>query len=218
MDAPEVTLNYDPSVAAEKALAAGADMLLWNQAGRRVMRAVDQIVAAAIAERRIPQETVDAALERVMRLKEEKELAGRPMPVPKEAEALSKMRELPKEVYEIQRRSIALVQNRGDILPLNKTKSMPVGITGVVGVDPLKEALTKYLKHVSSHEIATARHGGEIYDFEIDRITKRISGLRTMVLILTPDIRTSTQARLIAAVQARGVVVVAVLVGYPDTP
>ncbi|MCC6154740.1 MAG: PKD domain-containing protein [Candidatus Hydrogenedentes bacterium] len=216
MDAQEIALNYDPSVAAEKALAAGADMLLWNQAGRRVMRAVDQIVAG-ISERRIPQETVDAALERVMRLKEEEELAGRPMPVPKEAEALSRKRDLPKEVYEIERRSIALVQNRGDILPLNKTKSMPVGITGVVGVDPLKEALSKYLKHVSSHEIATARHGGEIYDFEIDRITKRISGLRTMVLILTPDIRVSTQARLINAIQARGVVVVAVLVGYPDT-
>lgn len=215
MDAEEIALKFDPAVAAEKALAAGADMLMWNQAGRRVMRAVDQI-AAAIAERRVTQETVDAALERVMRLKEEKNLAGRPMPVMKDAEALSKRREYPKEVYELERRSITLVQNRNGILPLNKAKSMPVGVTGVAGVDALKGALEKYLKHVPGQEIATAKHGGEIYDFEIDRITKHIGGLRTIVVVLTPQIRVSSQVSLISQLQARGVTVVAVLVGYPD--
>lgn len=216
MDAQEIALKYDPSVAAETALAAGADMLLWNQAGRRVMRTVD-VIAAAIADRRIPQETVDAALGRVMRLKQDENLAGRPMPVVKEAEALSKKRDYPDEVYELERRSITLVQNRNNVLPLNKAKSMPVGVTGVAGVDALKAALEKYLKHVSSQEIATAKHGGEIFDFEIDRITKHIMGMRTVVVVLTPNMRVSSQTRLISALQGRGIAVVVVLLGYPDT-
>ena len=215
MDAQEIALKYDSSKAAEMALTAGADMLLWSQAGRRVMRAVDQL-EAAIAETRVPQEVVDGALGRVMHLKEEKGLAGRPMPVAKDAEALSKKKIYPDEVYEIERRSITLVQNRNGVLPLNKAKSMPVGVTGVVGVDALKGALEKYLKHVSSQDIGTAKHGGEIYDFEIDRITKHIAGLRTIVVVLTPDMRVSSEARLISQLQGRGVTVVVVLVGYPD--
>lgn len=216
MDSQEVALKYDPSVAAEMALAAGADMLLWNQAGRRVMRTVD-VIAGAISDRRIAQETVDAALGRVMRLKQEKELAGRPMPVLKAAEALSKKRAYPEEVYELERRSITLVQNRNTVLPLNKEKSLPVGVTGVAGVDALKGYLEKYLKHVSSQEIVTAKHGGEIFDFEIDRITKHIRGLRTIVVTLTPDMRVSSQTRLISALQGRGIAVIVVLLGYPDT-
>lgn len=216
MDAQELALKYDPPKAAEMALAAGADMLLWNQAGRRVMRAVDQI-SEGVVQRRIPQERIDAALERVMRLKEEKELAKRPLPVMKNAEKLSKGREYPKEVYELERRSVTLVQNRNSVLPLNKAKSLPVGVTGVAGVEVLKKSLEKYLKHVSSQEIATAKYGGDIYDFEMNRITKHMMGLRTMVVVLTPQIRVSSQAQLIAQLQTRGIAVVVVLLGYPDT-
>ncbi|MDZ4861517.1 MAG: glycoside hydrolase family 3 N-terminal domain-containing protein [Candidatus Hydrogenedentes bacterium] len=216
MDAPEIAMKFDPSDAAEMAIGAGADMVYWNQAGRRVMKTVDQI-AAAIAEGRIQQETVDAALHRVLTLKDEKKLRGRPMPVPKEAEALTKNRMYPKESYELERRSITLVQNRNNILPLNKAKSVPVGVTGVVGVESLKDALEEYIKPVSSQEILTAKHGGEIYDFELDRITKHVMGIKTMVVVVTPHLRINNQLKLISTLQGRGIAVVVVLVGYPDS-
>ncbi|MBM3290100.1 MAG: PKD domain-containing protein [Candidatus Hydrogenedentes bacterium] len=50
----------------------------------------------------------------------------------------------------------------------------------------------------------------------MNRIVKHVGGLRTLVLIVTPDIKIGSQARLISQVQARGVAVIAVLVGYPD--
>lgn len=216
MDAQEIAIRFDPSEAAEMALTAGADMIYWNQAGRRVMKTVDEI-AAAVLNNKIQQEIVDSALNRVLKLKEERKLRERPMPVVKEAEALSKKRTYPRESYELERRSITLVQNRNNVLPLNKTRSVPVGVTGVVGVQALKDALEEYIKPVSSQEIATAKYGGEIYDFELNRITKHLGGLRTMVVIVTPDLRTNSQVQLISSLQSRGLAVVVVLVGYPDT-
>ncbi|HRI87177.1 MAG TPA: glycoside hydrolase family 3 N-terminal domain-containing protein [Candidatus Hydrogenedentes bacterium] len=216
MDAPEIATRFDPSDAAELAITAGADMVYWNQAGRRVMKTVDQI-ANAITSGRIQQDTIDAALSRVLTVKQEKALAGRPMPLPKDAEALMKKRSYPKEVYELERRSITLVQNRNNLLPLNKTKSVPIGVTGVVGVEALKDALEEYIKPVSSQEILTAKHGGEIYDFELERITRHISGIKTMVVVVTPNLRINNQLKLITALQGRGLSVVVVLVGYPDT-
>ena len=215
MDTNDIAIKHDPSEAAILALKAGADMIYWNTAGQRVMRTVDKIVAE-IESGTMSQEVVDSALARVMALKKEHKLLEREFPKAKEAEALGKKRSFPEEAYEIERRSITLVQNRGNVLPLNNAASVPVGVTGVAGVEALANALEEYIKPVSRQRIGTAKYGGEIYDFEIDRLTSHIRGIKTVVVVVTPDLRISSQLRLIAALQQAGVRVVVVLLGYPS--
>ncbi|MCC6490471.1 MAG: hypothetical protein IT364_23505 [Candidatus Hydrogenedentes bacterium] len=215
MDTNDIAIKHDPTEAAMLALEAGADMIYWNQAGQRVMRTVDKIVAA-IESGLMSQEIVDSALARVMALKKEHKLLEREFPKAKDAEALGKKKSYANEAYEIERRSITLVQNRGNVLPLNKAASVPVGVTGVAGVDALANALEEYIKPVSRQRIGTAKYGGEIYDFEIDRLTSHIRGIKTVVVIVTPDLRISSQLRLIGALQEAGVRVTVVLLGYPS--
>lgn len=216
LDAPEIEQKYDSADAAIMALEAGADMLYWEQAGRKVMRAAD-IIAQAVVSRRISQQAVDSALTRIIHLKDEKKLRAHPMPKVKDAESLSKKRVYPKEAYDIERRSITLVQNRNNTLPLNKAASLPVGVTGVAGVETLANALEDSFKFVPRQRITTARHAGDIMDFEINRIVKRVMGLKTMVLVLTPELRMRGQIQLLTQLQAQGIRVVVVLIGYPES-
>ncbi len=215
MDTNDIAVKYDPTKAAILALAAGADMIYWNEAGHRVMKTVDEVVKA-IGTGELSQEVVDSALARVMAVKERFALRKRELPNLKEATALAKDKDFPEASYDIERRSITLVQNRGNVLPLNKKESVPVGVTGVAGVDTLADALEEYVKPVSRQPISTAKYGGEIYDFEIDRLTSHIRGIKTVVVIVTPDIRISSQLALVSALQSKGIRVVVVLVGYPD--
>jgi len=216
MDTNDIAVKYDPTKAALMSLQAGADMIYWNAAERRVMKTVDDAVKA-IENGEMSQEIVDSALARILAVKDEFKIRERALPNAKDAAALAKKKAYPEEAYEIERRSITLVQNRGNVLPLNKAQSVPVGVTGVAGVDALADALEEYIKPVSRQRIGSAKYGGEIYDFEIQRLTSHIRGIKTVVVIMTPEIRMSTQLELVAALQSKGVRVVVVLVGYPDT-
>ncbi|GMV92509.1 MAG: hypothetical protein AMXMBFR82_22870 [Candidatus Hydrogenedentota bacterium] len=216
MDTNDIAVKHDPTKAAIMALQAGADMIYWNEAGRRVMKTVDDVVTA-IGNGQMSQDAVDTSLARIIALKDKYELRKRELPTTKDASALAKKKAYPDESYEIERRSITLVQNRGNVLPLNKAESVPVGVTGVAGVETLADALEEYIKPVSRQRIGSAKYGGEIYDFEIARLTSHIRGIKTVVVIVTPDIRMSTQLELIAALRSKGVRVVVVLVGYPST-
>ncbi|MCL4692945.1 MAG: PKD domain-containing protein [Candidatus Hydrogenedentes bacterium] len=216
MDTNDIAVKHDPTKAAIMALQAGADMIYWNEAGRRVMKTVDDVVTA-IGNGEMSQDAVDTSLARIIALKEKYELRKRELPTTKDAAALAKKKAYPDESYEIERRSITLVQNRGNVLPLNKAESVPVGVTGVAGVETLADALEEYIKPVSRQRIGSAKYGGEIYDFEIARLTSHIRGIKTVVVIVTPDIRMSTQLELISALRSKGVRVVVVLVGYPST-
>ena len=216
MDTNDIAVKYDPTKAAIMSLQAGADMVYWNEAGRRVMKTVDDVVQA-IESGEMSQDVVDSALARIIAVKDKFKIRERALPNVKDATALAKKKAYPEEAYEIERRSITLVQNRGNVLPLNKAQSVPVGVTGVAGVDTLADALEEYIKPVSRQRIGSAKYGGEIYDFEIHRLTSHIRGIKTVVVIMTPDIRMSTQLELVAALQSAGVRVVVVLVGYPDT-
>jgi hypothetical protein len=195
-------------------LNAGADMLFWNRSGVRVMKTIEDILLA-VKDGRISQETIDAALARVLALKQARGLSTRPMPVPKEAEKLTKKKEYPREVYEMERRAITVVQNRGNLLPLNRKENLPVGVTGMIGVEDLQLALEEYLKAVPQQEIATAKYGNEIFDFEIERLTRHIAGMKTVVVTLTNDLRVQSQIRLLQALKEKGLHVVVVLLGYP---
>jgi hypothetical protein len=190
-------------------------MIYWNQAGQRVKKTVDTIVSKIVANE-LSQDAVDNALRRVMEVKDRHNLRSRPLPRPADAEKLGKKRIYPKEALEVERRSVTLAQNRDGLLPLRKA-SLPVSVTGVVGVEILANALEEYYKFVPRQRIASARHGNDIFDFEIDRITSHLLGIRTMIIIVTPEVRLSSQLKLISALQAKDIRVIAVLLGYPDT-
>ena len=214
MDSQDVAGLVDPALAAIDALDFGADMIYWNGAGSSEMRAVDNIVLA-VEEGRLAPEKVDAAFKRVVSYKFEHRLAEIVAVKERSSAKLERQSKLARRVQTIEQQAITVVQNRGQILPLAEDKSMPIGVTGTVGVETLTKGLEKHIKPISEQPISTARHLGEIKDFEIQRITSHIRGIRTVVLVLTDTDRPGGQVELIQALQAKGASVVVVLLGYP---
>jgi beta-N-acetylhexosaminidase len=215
LDSTDVTDLVDPLQAAVQSIASGADMILWNLTGPRVVKAIDKI-GLAVESGFITQETIDAACARVLTLKEKMGLRGRPISKPGAAEKIEKDKSYPKEAYEIERRAVTLVKNTGNVLPLSKGASMPIGVTGTVGVEAFKNALEKHIKPISMQPIETAKYVGNIESFEIDRIVRTVSGIRTTICIFTETAKTRGQTDLVRALKAKGTRVVVVLLGYPS--
>jgi len=222
VDAPEIKRLYDPALAALMALDAGADMIYWQSSGDTVIRGIETVVRAAqerryggVAPPALNPAIIDAAVERILTLKMEHKLIERKPPNKKNAEAISSKNRYPKESYSVERQSITVVKNQGNILPLTKEKSTPLGITGIVGVEELYDALEKPLKYVVQQPIATAKQVGDIEDFEIARLTTHNSGIRTVVCLFTDTRKTGGQVRLIRALKQNGARVIVVLLGYP---
>jgi hypothetical protein len=63
--------------------------------------------------------------------------------------------------------------------------------------------------------IRTAAHGGRIYDFEVERLTKHANGIRTVVVICSPTVDINDQVRLVDKFKSMGMRTVVVLTGYP---
>ncbi|MBX7257768.1 MAG: PKD domain-containing protein [Candidatus Hydrogenedentes bacterium] len=214
LDTNDIAIKYDLSEATIMALKAGADMILWTQSGRRVMKTVDDVVQA-VEKGDLVEEAINVSVTRVLEMKERFKLRTHPFPKPKEADAMSKKSALPREAYELERKSVTVVQNNEKVLPLIKEVSTPLGVTGVAGVSALREALLKPLKAVVEQNIATAKYGGQVYDFEMNRLTNRVQGMKTVVVVVSPAITLESQLELMKRFQSKGIKVVAVLVGYP---
>jgi beta-glucosidase-like glycosyl hydrolase len=127
---------------------------------------------------------------------------------------LSKTKDVREAVLDIERKSITVLRNRGNVLPLDKSDG-PIGVTGVVFLKDFKTKLEGYVKKIGEQPIGTAEELGEIKDFEIERIVKRVRGLRTIVLVLTGELRGPGPQRLVKALQGKGAAVVVVLLGDP---
>jgi beta-N-acetylhexosaminidase len=212
-DTNDIVVKHKIEDAVIMALEAGADMLYWNEAGQRVMKTVDDL-HKAVVEGRLSQEVIDNAVMRVLRMKSNAKLVGRKMPEYAEAQKIGRKKNAD-AAYEIERRSITLVMNRNHTLPLNKKESVPVAITGVMGVEELHEPLEEYLKPVQRQLIRTAQHGGRIYDFEVDRLTRHARGIKTVVIICSPEVEINGQVQLVAKFKSMGMRTVVVLCGYP---
>jgi beta-N-acetylhexosaminidase len=215
MDHPDIVGRIAPGEAAVIALENGADMLFFSNAGR-MARAAIETVLAAVESGRLPQSIVDDAYQRIVETKDR--LITKPRKLPKASAALKleKDKKLLEESYQLERRAVTLVQNRGHLLPLSETASGPIGITGVVAVELLHDALEKHIKRIVQQPIMTARHLGEIQDFEIDRIVSRAQGIRTAIVVLGKKMRHDGPVRLIHELKKKGARVVVVLLGYPD--
>ncbi len=214
MDSENVSRQFDPANAALLALHNGADMVYWRGSDTQVMRAIDRIVQA-VEGGVISETSINASLRRVLSLKETMMQMPRETPTERDAGALTRQKRFQELAYEVERRAITLVQNRNQILPLIDGESTPIGITGVVGVEELYEALEKDYKQITRQRITTARHIGDIQTFEIERVSSRIRGLRTIVCVLTDDLRPQGQLELVQALRDQGARVVLVIIGYP---
>ena len=215
LDSPHIQRLYPAAQAAVLALAAGADMLYWERAGPHPMKAVEA-VAYAVEHGNFDEGVINAALVRILGLKRDRGLFKRPLPDSKKATVLESKRTYPREAYAVERRAVTVVLNRHNTLPLtNSIASVPLGVTGVIGVSELKDALRKHLKPVVEQPIATARRLGRIEDFEIQRLTSQVQGMRTAVCVLNHMRDYRGQAALIRGLREKGVQVVVVLVGYP---
>lgn len=216
LDSADTRRTIDPAEAAVRALEAGADMIYWSQGGAHVGKAIE-VVALAVERGEIPKSRIDEALYRVGDLKERKGLHVQEMPDPRKAAALEKRGRYPKEAYAIERRAITLVKNEGGVLPLKKDIGQPIGVTGVAGTSELKTAVEKlHIKPVVEQPILTARHLGEIEDFEIQRLVSGWPASGTVICVLADMRKSSGQVRLVHELKAKGVRVVVVLLGYPS--
>ncbi|MFO7976571.1 MAG: glycoside hydrolase family 3 N-terminal domain-containing protein [Candidatus Hydrogenedentota bacterium] len=216
IDGLGVSAGVSQGDAAVAALKAGADMLLWERPGVHVMKAIETIVQA-VEEGKISEASINVSVTRVLQLKEDLKLRTKEFAAERDVDRLEKRKTYPEAARRIERRSVTLVRNNSDVLPLTRERSTPVGITGVVGVSELFDLVKKDLKNVAQQNIVTAKHGGEIYDFEIHRLTSRAKGVRTVVIVLTNEIRAQGKVELIRKLKALGARVVVVLVGYPYT-
>lgn len=214
LDAPEMTASFDPAEAALLALRGGADLLYWQTTPTVVTRVVDKLVTA-VKDGLLEEAVVDRAFQRVIDAK--LETAKKPAEEAKEdkARGLSGRSDLGEDILAIERHSITLLRNRGNLLPLDKGDG-PIGVTGVVYLDGLVKKMEEYVKPIAEQRIATAKELGDIQEFEIERLTKRVKGLRTAVVVFTGEQRGPSAARLVTALKAKGCAVVAVVLGYPS--
>jgi beta-N-acetylhexosaminidase len=218
VDAAHIRKQFSPSEAAILSLAAGADMLYWDAGATRVMQTVDDIVAAVV-DGKLPQSLIEEKVARIAALKTDAKLMERPLPEKGKALTLEKKKRYPQEAYELERRSITLIYNRNQTLPLTPDKSAPIMVTGVLGSVELHGELASRMKKRTPlliQPIVTARHAGEIHDFEVDRVTKRAAGLRTAICVFTSEERMGGQVEIVERLKAKGARVVVVLLGYPD--
>ncbi len=214
MDSGDLGGSSGPSAAAIRALEAGADMIYWSQSGARVVQGI-LAITQAVTNGDLDEGIIDVALKRVLTIKKELGLLEREAPNDKDAKKLGRELMESDAAFLVERRSMTLVQNRGGILPLTKEMSMPIGVTGVAGVDELQDALALSIDGIAKQKLSQARHLGRIERFEIDRLTKRIQGVRTMICVLDNSIEPAGQARLVRELQDKGARVVVVLLGYP---
>ena len=118
MDMASVNRLYPRGEAAVRAVLAGADVILMP---RNVKQAIDAIVEA-IAEGRLAEARIDESVGRLLRLKVDLGLAEEravPLEMVPQLVGIPEHMEMAREVAE---RSITLIQNRRDLLPLLGTR------------------------------------------------------------------------------------------------
>lgn len=214
LDVPDVTSKFNPAEAAQRAILAGADLLYFITPLNTPARVLDKLVAAVEAGD-VPRSLVDRAARRVVAFKLARATATVEASTEKDAKKLEGKKALAEEAYAVERKAITLIKNASGVLPLAKDRSVPLGVTGVIGTEVITPLLEKPLKQVVQQPIGTAKHLGEIQDFEIDRLTHHAEGIRTAVVLLTDQMRTAGAKRLISGLKAKGAKVVVVLLGYP---
>jgi beta-N-acetylhexosaminidase len=213
VDAEDLRASLDPAEAARRAIMAGADLVYWRGGLDGAMRGVDRLVRD-VADGTLSEARVNAAVERVLRVKFAQRTAAETAPKATKAARLDVNKRLRRDALPIERHAITLVRNTGQATPIGKG-SMPIGVTGVIGVEELRKALEKHLKPIAMQEIKTARHVGDIQDFEINRLTQHVSGIRTAIVVVTEEQRLPGVVRLVRGLKGKVPTVILVHLGCP---
>ena len=114
---------HDGAEAARKALLAGVDM---DMTSGLFLRHLPEEVRAG----RVPESAVDAAVRRVLRLKFGLGLFERPVIDPEGAEEKLLRPETRRLAHEAARASLVLLQNRGDLLPIDPARVRRIAVVG----------------------------------------------------------------------------------------
>lgn len=213
VDSEDLRANYDPADAARLAIMAGADLIYWRGGLESVMRGVDRL-ARDVADGKLSEARVNESVERILRLKFAQRSEAQAGAKPTKADKLDASKRLRRDALPIERHAITLIRNQGPVTPIGKG-SMPIGITGVVGVPELRKAMEKHVKPIAMQEIKTARHVGDIQDFEIDRLTRHVAGIRTAVVIVTEHQRPAGVVQLVRGLKSKVPTVIVAHLGYP---
>jgi beta-N-acetylhexosaminidase len=214
IDHDDIRAQLDPAEAALQAFVAGADVLYWQGGLQSVMRAVDHLVGA-VQDGKLTEARINDALKRVLTLKFKRLEAAKTAPDLPRARTLDDSKKMRTAALDIERRAITLLKNDRQVTPLTKGYSMPIGVTGVVGVEEFRKAMERHIKPIAMQEIKTARHVGDIQDFEIKRLTQHIEGIRTVICIFTEEQRLGGMVELVRALKAKKMNVVVIYLGYP---
>ncbi|HQB01843.1 MAG TPA: glycoside hydrolase family 3 N-terminal domain-containing protein [Candidatus Hydrogenedentes bacterium] len=212
LDEALIQAETDPAVSAVMALLAGADMLLWQSNLVQPEKAIKRI-AAAVTDGTLSEERINDSVHRVLRLKMNLAQA-----TPAQLTSKNKrvdLKKLGEWSVKVERHAATLIKNQGNALPLVKDGGAPVGITGVVGVEELYQLLEKEVKRLVRQSITSARHVGDIERFEIDRLTRNMKALGTIVVILTDRVRFESQIELLRALKQNGAKLVVLFLGDP---
>ena len=215
VDRWDIGKNRSSTQAAIMAMRSGADMLYWGEGGIETMRAVEEILFA-VKKDELSESDINASLTRILTAKKEHKLLEHELPEIKANKKRKNAQELSDETTQLEKLAVTLVKNRGEILPLSKESSLPLGVTGTTGVEELHDALEEYIEPIAQQAILTARHLGDIQDFEIMRIISRAKGVRTVICVFENMQKTSGQVKLVKELKAKGARIIVVLLGYPS--
>lgn len=213
MDDMILQTRYDSGEAALQSLLAGADMLYWQGGVTSVLRAMARI-EGAVKRGEISEERLQASIARISALKQSLNQPEKPLS-DRQVGQQARAKDLAETSRRIEHHAITLLKNDNNVLPLAGKGGGPVGITGIAGVEELYKLLEKQVKPLARQRITTARHIGEIQRFEIERLTRHMQGLHTVICVLTDGVRVETQIELVRSLKANAPFLVVVYLGHP---
>lgn len=216
MDDPDLVRFYDGPNAPVRALMAGADMVWWGAAGPRPEQFVGQL-AVAVQEGQVPESIIEERLRRVLQVKQDLALIDKPLPSARDIGKLIKEQDGNEMASELEEAGIVVLKASPALFPISKERSIPLGITGVAGVSELYDIFEEEkIEPLARYNIASAKHGKQIFGFEIERLVKGAAGTRTLICIFGADIHGPTQREILRQFKQFGTRTVTVLLGIPD--
>lgn len=216
MDDPDMTRYYDGPNAPVRALMAGADMIWWNASGPRAEQFIGQL-SVAVQRREVPESLIEERVRHVLQVKSDLGLLEKPLPRSREIEKLVKEQSKNILASDLEEAGIVIVKLSPGLLPIANERSVPLGITGVAGVRELFTALEdEKIKPMQRYNIGTAKHGKQVYGFEVDRLMRGAAGTRTLICLFSADVRGPTQREILQKFKKLGTRIVTVMLGVPD--
>jgi len=149
--------NFTSHDAVVRAVNAGADILLSVGGHRRHLTTIGHIVDG-VSRREIAEEKLDAAVLRILQLKEKYGLFTAKLPDLNSAARACGQPSSRAVTRDILKRGITLIRNDGEILPLSRGKYNSVCVMGVVGVERMAKILERYWRDVIFFESKAAAY------------------------------------------------------------